>query len=62
MSKKYLDVQNAREDGVSIIVRAETPGTLLKHSLASALTVVYMMCQKYVNGILLYRQEANWSN
>ena len=48
------------EDGASVIVGAETPGPLLKHSLASPSTVAYVMCQKYVNSVPLYRQEADW--
>lgn len=49
-----------RKDGASVIVGAETPGPLLKHSLASPSTVAYVMYQKYVNSIPLYRQEADW--
>ena len=44
----------------SVIVGAETPSPLLKHSLASPSTVAYVMYQKYVNSIPLYRQEADW--
>ena len=49
-----------KKDGASVIVEAETPSPLLKHSLASPSTVAYVMYQKYVNSIPLYRQEADW--
>ena len=60
MSRKCSDVRNVRKDGASVIVEAETPSPLLKHSLASPSTVAYVMYQKYVNSIPLYRQEADW--
>ena len=50
----------SRKDGASVIVGAETPGPLLKHSLASASTVAYVMYQKCMNSIPLYCQEADW--
>ena len=36
-------------------------GQLLKHSLASPSTVAYVMYQKYVNSVPLYRQE-DWKS
>lgn len=33
---------------------------MLKHSLMFSSTVAYVMYRKYVNSILLYRQEADW--
>ena len=42
------------------IVKAETPTSLMNHSLASASSVANVMYQKYVNSIPLYRQEKDW--
>ena len=58
--KEVLGCPECKKDGASVIVEAETPSPLLKHSLASASTVAYVMYQKYVNSIPLYRQEADW--
>lgn len=58
--QEVLGCPECKKDGASVIVGAETPGPLLKHSLASPSTVAYVMYQKYVNSIPLYRQEADW--
>lgn len=58
--QEVLGCPECKKDGASVIVGAETPGPLLKHSLASVSTVAYVMYQKYVNSIPLYRQEADW--
>ena len=58
--QEVLGCPECKKDGASVIVGAETPGPLLKHSLASPSTVAYVMYQKYGNSIPLYRQEANW--
>lgn len=39
-----------------------TPISLMNHSLASPSSVAYVMYQKYVNAIPLYRQEKDWEN
>lgn len=58
--QEVLGCPECKKDGASVIVRAETPGPLLRHSLASPSTVAYVMYQKYVNSVPLYRQEADW--
>ena len=58
--QEVLGCPECKKDGASVIVGAETPSPLLKHSLASVSTVAYVMYQKYVNSIPLYRQEADW--
>ena len=60
MSRKCSAARSVRKTSASVIVQAETPSPLLKHSLASPSTVAYVMYQKYVNSIPLYRQEADW--
>ncbi|MGI6502158.1 MAG: IS66 family transposase [Anaerostipes sp.] len=42
------------------IVKADTPTSLMNHSLASPSSVAHVMYQKYVNSIPLYRQEKDW--
>ena len=42
------------------IKKAPVPRSLLNHSLASPTSVAYVMYQKYVNSIPLYRQEKIW--
>ena len=58
--QEVLGCPECKKDGASVIVGAETPSPLIKHSLASPSTVAYVMYQKYVNSIPLYRQEAEW--
>lgn len=58
--QEVLGCPECKKDGASVIVGAETPSPLLKHSLAYPSTVAYVMYQKYVNSIPLYRQEADW--
>lgn len=42
------------------IRKAFVPSSVLNHSLASPSSVSYVMYQKYVNSIPLYRQEKDW--
>lgn len=42
------------------IKKAETPTSLMNHSLASPSSVANVMYQKYVNSVPLYRQEKEW--
>lgn len=58
--QEVLGCPECKKYGASVIVGAETPSPLLKHSLASPSTVAYVMYQKYVNSVPLYRQEADW--
>lgn len=42
------------------IQKANTPTSLMNHSLASPSSVANVMYQKYVNSVPLYRQEKDW--
>lgn len=42
------------------IKKAQTPTSLMNHSLASPSSVANVMYQKYVNSVPLYRQEKEW--
>lgn len=44
------------------IKKAETPTSLMNHSLASPSSVANVMYEKYVNSVPLYRQEKIWEN
>jgi len=44
------------------IEKAPAPTSLMNHSLASPSSVAYVMYQKYVNSMPLYRQEKDWEN
>lgn len=44
------------------IMKAQTPTSLMNHSLASPSSVANVMYQKYVNSVPLYRQEKDWEN
>ena len=48
------------KNGEAEIVEAETPSALIKGSPASSTTVAYVMYQKYINSMPLYRQEKDW--
>ena len=49
-----------KKDGTTVIEKAFVPVPLIKHSLASPSSVAYVMYQKYVNALPLYRQEKDW--
>ena len=42
------------------IQKANTPTSLMNHSLASPSSVAHVMYEKYVNSVPLYRQEKDW--
>lgn len=51
---------SCKHTGQPYIVKAQTPTSLLNHSLASPSSVANVMYEKYVNSIPLYRQEKAW--
>jgi len=58
----YVCTACEKETGEANIVKAPVPVPVMKRSLASPSTVAYVMYQKYVNGMPLYRQEKDWAN
>lgn len=50
-----------REDGDTTIEKAPIPLPLIRHSMASASAVAYIMYQKCINCIPFYRQEKDWN-
>ena len=51
---------SCKRTGRPYIVKAQTPTSLLNHSLASPSSVANVMYEKYVNSVPLYRQEKTW--
>ncbi len=47
--------------GSASFALAPVPSPLMEHSIASPTTVAYVMYQKYVNSMPLYRQEQEWN-
>ena len=43
-------------------LKAPVPKAVLPHSIANAATIASIMTEKYVNGVPLYRQEAEWNS
>ena len=60
--QSYVCESCEKETGEATIVKAPVPTPVIKRSLASASTVAYVMYQKYMNGMPLYRQEKDWAN
>jgi len=58
----YSCRQCEREDVETPVVTAPMPMPVLPGSLASASSMAYIMAQKYVEGLPLYRQEQYWAN
>lgn len=48
------------KNGYAEVIKAEVPSALIKGSPASSTTVAYVMYQKYINAMPLYRQEKDW--
>lgn len=51
---------SCKRTGQPYIVKAQTPTSLMNHSLASPSSVANVMYEKYVNSVPLYRQEKTW--
>lgn len=58
----YKCVKCEKETGETNIVKAPTPVPVMKKSMAAPATVAYVMQEKYVNGVPLYRQEQYWKS
>ena len=57
---KTYECRECRKHGRSVMKSAGIPEPVIAHSYASAESVAFVMKQKFVNGIPLYRQEAEW--
>lgn len=62
--KKYYSLtygcKKCEKKNMPVFLHGLVPAPVLPHSLASASTVSWVIYQKYVNAIPLYRQEKDW--
>lgn len=62
--KKYYSVtygcKKCEKKNMPVFLHGLVPAPVLPHSLASASTVAWVIYQKYVNALPLYRQEKDW--
>lgn len=58
--QQACECQTCKHTVRPFIKKAAVPRSVLNHSLASPSSVSYVMYQKYVNSIPLYRQEKDW--
>jgi transposase len=56
----YSCGQCLKETDEANILKAEVPAPVIKRGLASPSSVAYVIYQKYVNAMPLYRQEKDW--
>ena len=54
------ECRKCRTNGKSVMKSPGIPEPVIPHSYASAESVAFVMKQKFVNGVPLYRQESEW--
>ena len=54
------ECRKCRANGKSVMKSPGIPEPVIPHSYASAESVAFVMKQKFVNGVPLYRQESEW--
>lgn len=55
-----LECRTCRKNGEPYMEKSPMPNPVIQHSMASPSTIAWVMHQKYVNAIPLYRQEKEW--
>lgn len=58
--RETLECRNCRKCGQPHMEKAPAPYPVIQHSMASPSTVAWVMHQKFVNALPLYRQEKEW--
>ena len=58
--RETLECRTCRKNDRPYMEKAEVPDPVILHSLASPSTLAWIMHQKFVNALPLYRQEAEW--
>ncbi len=58
--RETLECRTCRKNDRPYMEKAEVPDPVILHSLASPSTLAWIMHQKFVNTLPLYRQEAEW--
>lgn len=54
------ECRKCKNDGVKVMVKAPLTKPVIPHSYASGDSVAHVMKEKFINGVPLYRQEAEW--
>lgn len=58
--RETFECRNCKKEGNLVMLKAGIPAPVIPHSYASAESVAHVIKEKYVNGVPLYRQEAEW--
>lgn len=58
--RETFECRTCRKNGEPYIEKSALPDPVIQHSMASPSTVAWVMHQKYVNALPLYRQEKEW--
>lgn len=59
--RETFECRTCRKDGKPYMEKPAMPNPVIQHSLASPSTVAWVMHQKFVNALPLYRQEKDWN-
>ena len=59
--RETYECRECKKHGTKVMMKTGVPAPVIPHSYASAESVAHIMKEKYVNGVPLYRQEAEWS-
>ncbi len=60
--REVYECRKCRKNGASHIEKSPMVDPVIPHSYASATSVAYVMYQKFVNALPLYRLEKEWKN
>ena len=58
--RETFECRNCRKNGEPYMEKSPMPDPVMQHSMASAGAVAWVMHQKFVNAVPLYRQENEW--
>ena len=58
--RETFECRTCRKNGEPYMEKAPMPDPVIQHSMASPSTVAWVMHQKFVNALPLYRQEKEW--
>ncbi|MCM1566833.1 MULTISPECIES: IS66 family transposase [unclassified Dehalobacter] len=58
--RETFECRSCRKNGLPYMEKSPIPDSVIQHSLATPSTVAWVMHQKFVNALPLYRQEKEW--
>jgi hypothetical protein len=58
--RETFECRSCRKNGLSYMEKSPVPDPVIQHSFASPSSVAWVMHQKFVNALPLYRQEKEW--